>query len=348
MSDPSFATEAGPWLDATAAWGTAELTALDMLIAQSQSDGSQAWSDRLALRGLEATANSYTYRGLNGTVHVVVGSGVLDTFIQDAVNQNTKWMHAYPHPTGQASMAAYQDYVPANMVDGDPSTFYWSDFSPIPGDYVGVDLGTVRPVNGVDVVMAKSDRPDDYMHAGTIQYSADGTNWITAGEFANTTEITATFPAGTTARYVRLVDTGTQSNWVVVDEFTVRTPPLLDVTGAPAPAAGSSFAAAADADLDTVYRAANAPQPGDALTGTLPAPTDLDSVIIAQSGSPSANADVQVDTDGIWRTVGELTGGYTKVNLSGRSVSAIRLLWTPGSAAPAINDIIPIAANSPN
>jgi hyaluronoglucosaminidase len=348
LSDPSFATEAGPWLDATAAWGDAELTALDMLIAQSTGDGTRAWTDRLALPGLEATAKSYTYTGLNGTAHVVVGSGVLDTFIQNALNENTTWMHAYPHPTGQASMAAYQNYVPANMVDGDPSTFYWSDFSPNPGDYVGVDLGTVRPVNGIDVLMAKSDRPDDYMHTGTIEYSADGTNWTSAGSFANLTEVKATFPAGTTARYLRLVDTGTQSNWVVVDEFTVLTPPLLDVTGAPAPAAGSSFAAAADGDLDTVYRAANAPQPGDALTGTLPAPTSLDSVIIAQSGSPSADADVQVDVEGTWRTVGELTGGYTKVSLDGLEVSAIRLRWAPGSAAPAISDIIPIAASSSN
>lgn len=254
-------------------------------------------------------------------------------------------MGAQPQPLAQTSMTAYEDYAPGDMVDGDPSTFFWSDNAPNPGDYVGVDLGTVRTVDGVDVQMAKPSSPDDYLHAGEVEYSADGVHWSDAGPFSGTTEVTMSFPAGTSARYLRRVDTGSQINWVVVDEFTVLTPAQLAVTGAPAAAAGSSLANAADGDLDTAYTAAAAPAVGDALQVTLPTTTTLSAVVVAQSGTTPATAAVQARRAGHWITIGRLHGGYTRISAAGLRTDAIRLLWATGSTAPTIEEITPIPAN---
>lgn len=345
LGDQLFLTEAQPWLDATKDWGDATLTALDMLVAQREGDGARAWSDRQKLPALVSAAESHTYVSEGSTVTVTVGKGVLDTFVNDAMSANAAWMHLAPKPTGQSSMAAYSGNTPSNMVDGDAATYFWSAAPPAVGAYVGVDLGSVGPVNGIDVQMAKSSSPDDYIHTGVVEYSSDGTTWTTAGSFSDTTEVKLSFPAGTTARYVRLVNTATQDNWVVVDEFAVATPAQLVVTGTPAPATGSSLAAAADGNLATAYKAAAAPASGDSLQVALSAPAKLDSVLIAQSGSTPATATVLVDSAGTWTAVGRLTGGYTRLPLGGRDVSAIRLAWSAGSAAPEINEVVPVPAS---
>jgi hyaluronoglucosaminidase len=345
LGDAAFLSEARPWLTSTTYWGEATLTALDMLVAQRQGDGARAWSDRLKLPALVQAAESQTYVTEGTTVTVQVGTGVLDDFVNEALNANAVWLHTDPHPVGQTSMVNYESYVPANMVDGDAGTFFWSDAAPAVGDYVGVDLGTVRPVTGIDVQMAKSSSPNDYIHDGEIEYSSDGTNWTSAGTFSDTTEVKASFPAGTSARYIRLVNEGTQIYWVVVDEFAVTTPPQPEVTGAPAAAAGSSLDAAADGDIDTAYAADGAPSPGDAITITLPAATTLNSVIVAQSGATPATATVLVESGGAWLALGHLTGGYTRLPAHGDTVEAIRLSWADGSAAPTINEVVPVAAS---
>ncbi len=345
LDDPAFLSEAQPWLAATTDWGNATLTALDMLTAQRRGDGARAWADRLRLPGLVAAAQSHTYLSEGSAVTVTVGQGVLDTFVRAALNANATWMGTWPQPLAQTSLTAYEDYTPGDMVDGDPSTFFWSDSAPNPGDYVGVDLGTARPVDGVDVRMAKPSSPDDYLHAGRVEYSADGVHWTDAGAFSGTTEVKAAFPAGTSARYLRLVDTGSQINWVVVDEFAVLTPARLTVTGAPAPAAGSSLADAADGDLDTAYTAASAPAAGDALQVALPATTALSAVVVAQSGATPATGTVQVLCDGRWVGVGRLRGGYTRLAAGGLRADAVRLLWAAGSTAPTIEEIVPVPAS---
>ena len=86
-------------------------------------------------------------------------------------------------------------------------------------------------------------------------------NWTTAGTYVNQATITATLPAGTQARYVRLRATQSDGYWVKIHEFAVSGPQsaAITVSGSPAAASGSSLAAAADGDVDTAYRAANPP-----------------------------------------------------------------------------------------
>jgi hyaluronoglucosaminidase len=345
LGDPEFVTETTPWLDSAGTWGQAAGAALDMLVDERSGRGAAALADRARARSLAMQATSYTYVGLGGTVGVTVGDGVIDRFVTDALAENERWLGvAGRHATATTSMPAYQTNAPANMVDGDDGTYFWSSQPPVPGDYAGVDLGSVQPVSTVSVHMGKPGSTSDYIHGGVLESSADGSTWTPVGTYVNQPDIEATLPAGAQARYVRLRDTGNQSNWVVVREFTVTVPDAgsLTVSGTPA---GADLAAAADGNVDTAYTAGSAPRDGDALVVTLPRARPLQRIGIVGTGA----AAVQARVGGQWRPLGTLRpGGYTELDGRDALADAIRLAWVPGSAAPSIAEVVPWYAGATN
>ncbi len=344
--DPEFLSDARPWLAATSDWGKAARTALAMLVAQRGRDAAQALADRAEVIELVAKARSHVYVGLGGGgTPVAVGDGVIDTFVNTALAENDRWFGlSGRHATALTSMSTYQTNTPDKMLDGDDSTFYWSSEAAKPGDYVGVDLGAVQDVAKVVVQGGKSTSPDDYLHAGALEYSADGSSWTQLAA-TTTATVSVTPPQPVRARYVRLRATSAQTSWVVVREFAVTGPSgaQLTASGAPPAASGSSLARAVDGSLDTAYLAARAPQAGEALTVTLPAPRPLDRVEVAGTGS----ADVQVRVGGSWRTLGRLAGSYTELKAHAAIADAIRLAWTTGSPAPKIAEVVPRYADVP-
>jgi hyaluronoglucosaminidase len=346
MHDPEFVSEAQPWLDSASAWATAARAALRMLVDQRAGDGAAALADRAAATTAAAEARTFVYKGLNGSVHVTVGDGVIDKFVADAVAENDRWLGLTGrHVTATTSLGTYQSYSPANMVDGDPTTFFWSNASPSPGDYVGVDLGASQPITKVAISGGDAQSPNDYIHVGTLEYSADGTTWTTAGSFANQASITSTLPAGTEARYVRLRATQSDAYWVKIHDFSVTGPAgdTITVSGTPAPAAGSTLGAAADGNLDTAYRASSVPAPGDALVVQLPKARPLSRVGVVATG----RGDVQVQVDGAWRTLGAISpSGYTELDAGGLVATAVRLAWS-GSTAPTVAEVVPWYADVP-
>ncbi|HEY2694086.1 MAG TPA: beta-N-acetylglucosaminidase domain-containing protein [Pseudonocardiaceae bacterium] len=345
-SATEFATEAQPWLSSAGDWGQAARAALKMLVDERAGNGAAAAGDRAQAKALLAKAGSYTYVGLNGTVNVTVGDGVLDKFIDDALTENDRWLSlAGRHISAITSMSPYQTNTPDKMVDGDDSTFFWSSAAPNPGDYVGVDLGSVEPISHIALHMSKPTSPDDYIHSGVLEYSADNQNWTTVGSYDNTTDIEADLPSVAQARFVRFRDTQAQTNWVVVREFTVTSPDstALTVTGTPAPASGASLAAAADASADTSYVAANAPAPGDALQVALPKARPVQRVLVLGTGA----ATVSVHGTNGWQTIGTLRPGYTDLPANNQTIDTIRLQWTPGGAAPSIAEVVPWYADLP-
>jgi hyaluronoglucosaminidase len=342
MDDPAFVSDTQPWLDSAGAWGKAARAALRMLVDQRAGDAAAALADRAEAESLAAQAKSQVYHGLNGPVTVTVGDGVIDTFVDRAIAENDRWLGlSGRHVTATTSLPTYQNHDPANMVDGDDTTYFWSSRAPSAEDYVGVDLGAVQPISTVTIHAGDSASPNDYLHVATLESSADGQLWTTIGTYVNTADISATAPAGTQARYVRLRATESDGYWVKVHEFTVTGPETerLAVSGTPnAAAPGSSLYAAADGTVDTSYTAGSAPTDGDALTVTLPRARPLDRIAVVGTGE----ANVQVDDAGTWRTIGQLSaGGYTELTAQGVVTDRIRLAWVAGSAAPTIAEVIP-------
>ncbi|WP_328701334.1 beta-N-acetylglucosaminidase domain-containing protein [Amycolatopsis pittospori] len=342
-SNPKFLAEVGPWLDQVGLYGHAGRHAVKMLLAQLDGDGAKAWAERGEVVAALKKAQAIRVDTARGPRNPSTCTAVCVPFLNTALAMAD---HGFglpgirPQPT--TSLGTHTDNVPERMVDGDPETFYWSSWYPSPGDAIGVDLGTARTVSHVDITMGKPTSPDDYIRDGVLEYSADGTTW-TAVKTVTEPVLSADLPAEAQARFVRIRVVGTQPFWIVVREFTVSTPdtPKYTVTGTPA---GTNLAAAADNNADSVYTAASAPVAGDALVVTAATAKPLGRVVVL-AAAPGASADVQVaDAAGEWHSIGRLEGGYAELPAGGVTTDRVRLLWTPGGAAPKIAEVIPVFA----
>lgn len=341
LPDRGFVEDSGPWLDATESWATAARTALSMVEAARAGNGSRAWELRQQLPAQVERAKSFTYTGLDGReVPVLVGDGALDGFIGAATAEHDKTLGVSGRPTATTSLGTYQSNTLARILDGDDSTYFWSDGAPAAGDQLTVDLGEARDFGGVTLAMAKPGSTEDYLHAGVLEYSADGQNWTRLTEFSGKPDVTATVPAGTKARYVRARATAGQDSWLVVREFSVATTDG-EITGNPPAATGSALRSAADGDPASVYRASRAPGDGEALQVNLVAARAVGAVTVLQPAGSEAAADIQLrNADGSWQTIGTLDGPYTRVDAAGRTADAVRLAWHAGSAAPVIAEVV--------
>jgi hyaluronoglucosaminidase len=341
-----LAAEDAPWLAQLAAYGQAGQAAVDMLTAQRSGPGATAWSQQVALRQLVQRL---------GQSQVTVGAGVLDAFLQRALTASDSWAGlggTRAAPTG--SLGTAQDHGPALMVDGDPGTYFWSDAPPQVDDTVGIDLGSAQPVGAVTVRMGAADgsaAADDYLHSAVLEYSVGDGGWHRVGSYRDRKTITATLPAGTTARYLRLRATATQTSAVAVSEFEVTGPSssTATVSGGPVGLPGFPVSNVADGDLDTSYRAVAPPQAGDALTMSLGDARPLDRVLVLTDPTVAAVGSVEVHQgDRGWVRVGALGQGYTELPVDPAvPVDAIRLAWAAGSAAPVVNQIVPWYADAP-
>nr|WP_179791753.1 beta-N-acetylglucosaminidase domain-containing protein [Actinopolymorpha rutila] len=345
VTDPRFVPEAAAWLDATELWAKAGLTALDMLDAQETGDGARAWRDRQQIAPLIARAKAIRdSRAPHNSTYPRIADGVLDKFVADAEEANDHWLGlTKTRPVPVTTLGTYADNAPERMVDGDPGTFYWTDGAPSPGDVVGLDLGAVHEIGDIAVLMSKSGSPNDYIHAGTLEYSADGQSWTTLTT-GTTAEVRASAPAGTSARYVRYrVTGGNDGYWLVVREFSVEVRDSHDVTysvsGGPAAADGSSLRAAADGDVHAWYRAASSPAAGDALVVTASTSRPLASVVVLSASDVRATVQVR-DGSGRWRTLGTLAPDFTELSAGGQETDAVRLVWAQGSPPPEVAEIV--------
>lgn len=116
------------------------------------------------------------------------------------------------------NMPTYQNYVPENAFDGDQTTVFWSSAAPTVNGVFTVDLGSVADVSGVRLTAGGDGHPDDYIHSGVLEYSADGAEYTKLCDVnGRVTKSAASFRA----RYVRVRCTAAQTNWVIISEFEI-------------------------------------------------------------------------------------------------------------------------------
>ncbi|WP_371499760.1 beta-N-acetylglucosaminidase domain-containing protein [Kitasatospora sp. NBC_00374] len=349
LSADPIGPEAGPWLTKLAAYGQAGQAAVDMLLAQRGGDGNAAWDARIRLRSLREQ--------LDGSP-VTVGAGVLDGFLERAVQSADTWSGITAGGiTATSTFGSAHDHVPALMADGSADTFYWSAGPPTTGDTVGLDLGTARPLGRVTVLMGSwGDSPDaagaagDYLHDAVLEYSTGTGGWRQLAKVHNQTSISVDAPAGTVAKAVRLRATAGQKTAVAIREFSVAAPGDSPASvSAPPAAPGSSASAVLDGDPDTAWRAAGAPGSNTTpLTVELGAPRPLDRVTVLTDPTVRASATAEVRRpDGSWAAIGPVKPGYNELPAGGAPAEAIRLVWAPGGEAPVVNQIIPWYADIP-
>ncbi|MBF9070411.1 beta-N-acetylglucosaminidase domain-containing protein [Streptacidiphilus fuscans] len=341
-------SEDDAWVTQLAGYGVAGQTAVDMLSAQRAGDNATAWKLRLSLAQQVAELDE------NG---VTIGDGVLDPFLDRALQASDSWAGVDAGQlTAFSTMGAAPNDDPALMVDGDPSTYYLSADPPQTGDSFGVDLGSATPVRSVHILMGGPTgdvAAGDIMQDAVLEYSTDDTTWHTIGSYQGQSEIDATLPSGVVAHYLRLRATQAQNSTVAVREFSVTTPFTTPTTAdGPAAAPGYPLANLVDGDLDSPYRAASAPQPGDGIRVTLGQTRPLNRVVVLTDPGTYAPGTVEVHSaDKGWTAIGAVArDGYTELDTDPKlKVDRIRIAWTGGanSPAPVVYQVIPWYADTP-
>ncbi len=111
--------------------------------------------------------------------------------------------------------------VISNIIDGNTSTYYWSEANQSVGMYARVDLGAeVR----FDAVQVSAPAHGDYCTNANVQLSSDGYNWTTIGTFTSSrssaTTNTYTVPTSVESfRYIQVVITTARSYWWQLSEI---------------------------------------------------------------------------------------------------------------------------------
>ena len=127
--------------------------------------------------------------------------------------------------SASASVSGYTqggyNCVISNIIDGNTSTYYWSEANQSVGMYARVDLGAeVR----FDAVQVSAPAHGDYCTNANVQLSSDGYNWTTIGTFTSSrssaTTNTYTVPTSVESfRYIQVVITTARSYWWQLSEI---------------------------------------------------------------------------------------------------------------------------------
>ena len=130
--------------------------------------------------------------------------------------------------TATASPASTTD-VPANALDGNTSTRFSSGAAQVTGQWLSVDMKATQ--NFVRVDMDSGSSTGDYARSFDVFVSSDGTNWGTRiATGTGSAQLVSISFAQQSARYLKIVQTGSAGNWWSIHELNV-----YNSTGALAP-----------------------------------------------------------------------------------------------------------------
>ncbi|WP_164745218.1 beta-N-acetylglucosaminidase domain-containing protein [Georgenia faecalis] len=355
MAEPGFAVDVEPWADAAAQWADALLHETDMLAALEDRYGNPATEALFAAQDDIALTTRPTVDDAGGDgvpqpdrIVPAVGDGVFDAFSEEAMDAYVEWLGAEPlgpgtgYPaTPSSSMGTWQDFSTARMVDGNLGTLYWSNQAGTSGQHVQVDLGAVREIGRIAVHQSDGDtQTGDMFYNAVLRYSTDGTSWTDVGQYTASPLITHQFDVPVQARFVRLAASASNpgGQWVKIREFIVSAPSTEFESNLPN-AVNEGVQRAFDGDVETAYQAAEAPVEGSHITRNFAEARPVGSVAVVGTGV----GEIQVEVDGEWVTVGELTEGdvfhETAVDVDG-PVTAVRLVLEAGSDAPRIVEVV--------
>lgn len=125
-----------------------------------------------------------------------------------------------------AGLGGFHQGNAANIIDGNDSTFAWFNANVSSNGYVGVDLGDVYRLDNIRVLQGRNDTDGDIFSSSVLEYSMDGENWTSIGNFSGRTVETNVLDQVINARYVRLRTPSATAKWYAIREFTVTTRPV--------------------------------------------------------------------------------------------------------------------------
>ncbi len=307
----------------------------------------------LDARSFQTWTTTWTTTG--GTHTIYVGSSSRDIRLTGSVTvagSGGGGQTALPRTgwTVTASVSSTTD-VPARMLDGNTAT-RWSTGTPmVNGQTVTVDMGGVNTID--QITMDSAGSLNDYAHGYQVNLSTDGVNFGTpvATGAGTAALVTVTFPA-TSARYIRVTQTGSSSSWWSIAEFNAYTngstggggPTLLPRTGWTASASVSSTtdvpARMLDGNTATRWSTGTPMVNGQTVTVDMGGVNTIDQITMDSAGSLNDYAhgyQVNLSTDGVNFGTPVATGAGTAalvtVTFPATSARYIRVTQTGSSSS---------------
>ena len=167
------------------------------------------------------TSETYTLEG-EKTISVEGDAGIAKANLTYSEGTGAEVSYS---ASASASVSGYTqggyNCVISNIIDGNTSTYYWSEANQSVGMYARVDLGAeVR----FDAVQVSAPAHGDYCTNANVQLSSDGYNWTTIGTFTSSrssaTTNTYTVPTSVESfRYIQVVITTARSYWWQLSEI---------------------------------------------------------------------------------------------------------------------------------
>ncbi|MCP2242699.1 discoidin domain-containing protein [Lentzea aerocolonigenes] len=217
--------------------------------------------------------------------------------------------------------------VLANMIDGDTDSRYSSGTAQQNGMWIQVDMGQPRTFNRV--VLDSGSSTGDYARSADVYVSSDAAGWTkVASVRASGQQIElASFPTQT-ARYLKVVNTGSSGNWWSIAEVGVHHKTEPDPEPDPgAPLARDSWSATAsnespwpndalghilDGDTSSRYSSGTGQYDGMWIQVDMARPQTFSKVELDSGSSRddyARNADIYVSSDGTsWTKVASVVG----------------------------------------
>lgn len=110
------------------------------------------------------------------------------------------------------------------MFDGDTTTYYTSGIGQKAGDWIGVDLRTLRDISEIVILQGRNSKDDvDYFDHAALEYSADGKAWTPLMDELKNQYVIQWKGEGVKAQYVRLrrMDSD-RKNYASIRSFVVN------------------------------------------------------------------------------------------------------------------------------
>ncbi|MFF5142267.1 discoidin domain-containing protein [Streptomyces sp. NPDC013157] len=172
-----------------------------------------SWSDTSISAYVPDELPSDTYKvSVNGAGGQPAGDSTFTVNGLGTALSKTGW-------TAKASkLSPYATDVLANMIDDDTDTRYSSGTGQESGQWVEVDMGKAQTFDTIALDSGSS--TGDYARGADLFVSSDGTKWTKVAALSSDgQQIEAVTFATQTARYVKVVNTGSADNWWSIAEF---------------------------------------------------------------------------------------------------------------------------------
>lgn len=216
--------ELRPWLMEFGKLGQRGLNTLDLIKVYEQGNDSVFWNNYVANLMTKEDRKAYEAHK-SGTMKLQpFYDNAMDDMLRAYYQKLTGTVPMMPRGIG--SYANLSTTLNKLMLDNDSTTFYTSAYSQGNGDWIGVDLGDVRPVDEIVIHQGRNDVDDvDYFDHVALEASADGAQWTTLLDSLKQTYVINWNGEPINVRYVRMRRLESpKANWAAVRTFNVNPP----------------------------------------------------------------------------------------------------------------------------